>query len=123
MHKRVIVFLGKPGAGKGTQGALLAKKRGWAHISTGDLLREKLKDNDEIVGELKKIMGKGELVPPNLIVPILKKRLDNVDCQEGCILDGFPRNVEQAKELEKSDIRVTDLIYFHINYYQPIVEV
>ncbi len=97
-----LIFVGPQGSGKGTQAKRIAKRFGFCHISSGDLLRE-------VTGDLKlevdKFMNKGDLVPDELIVRILKERLKKVDCKKGFILDGFPRNVSQVKELAK----ITDI--------------
>ena len=97
-----LIFVGPQGSGKGTQAKRIAKRFGFCHISSGDLLRE-------VTGDLKlevdRFMNKGDLVPDELIVRILKERLKKVDCKKGFILDGFPRNVSQVKELAK----ITDI--------------
>jgi len=93
-----LIFLGKQGSGKGTQGKIIADKLGIFHISTGDLLRSA---TGKIKLEIDSYINKGNLVPDELIFKILKERLHDKETQEGFILDGFPRNLEQAKELEK----------------------
>ena len=97
-----LIFVGPQGSGKGTQAKRIAKRFGFCHISSGDLLRE-------VTGDLKlevdRFMNKGDLVPDELIIRILKERLKKVDCKKGFILDGFPRNVSQVKELAK----ITDI--------------
>lgn len=98
---KVIILLGPPGAGKGSQAALLKEKGEVAHISTGDLLRENIKKGTEEGLEAKTFMDKGELVPDNLIFEMLFGRVAEDDCQKGFILDGFPRNLAQAEELKK----------------------
>lgn len=90
-----------PGAGKGSQAALLKEKGEVAHISTGDLLRNNIKRGTEEGNEAKTFMDKGELVPDNLISEMLFGRVAEDDCQKGFILDGFPRNLAQAEELKK----------------------
>lgn len=93
-----IIFFGPQGSGKGTQAEIISEKLGIPHISTGDLFRE-------LKGALKKkvdvYMSKGELVPDELTLEILNKRLSKKDCKRGFILDGFPRDLEQAKLLDK----------------------
>ncbi len=99
--KSKIVLLGPPGSGKGTYASRLEKKFGWPQISTGDLLRQSVKKDTELGKEAKKYMDEGKLVPNEIVIKLLKERISKDDCEEGFILDGFPRSLEQAKELEK----------------------
>lgn len=94
-----IVFLGPPGAGKGTQAAFACQEYGLVHISTGDLLRAELKSETPLGKELKAYIEKGELVPDDLIVEMVRERLKKDDCKSGFLLDGFPRTVPQADAL------------------------
>ncbi len=94
-----IVFLGPPGAGKGTQAAFACSEYGLAHISTGDLLRAELKTETDLSKEIKAYLEKGELVPDQLIVQMVRERLQQEDCKNGFLLDGFPRTVPQADAL------------------------
>lgn len=93
-----LIFIGPQGSGKGTQAKIISEKLGFVHISTGDLLRS-------LEGDLKKeadeYMQSGKLVPDEFIIKILKNRLEKEDCKKGVILDGFPRNLNQAEELDK----------------------
>ena len=93
-----LIFVGPQGCGKGTQAKIVAKELGVCHISTGDLLRGV---DGELKAEVGSYMEKGVLVPDELIVRILKKRIAEEDCENGFILDGFPRNLNQAGELDK----------------------
>ena len=95
-----FIFLGSPGAGKGTQAALLSAKLGIPHISTGDMLREELKKGTSLGLKVKAFMAKGELVPDQLILEVMRKRLEEKDCEAGFILDGFPRTLVQAEDLD-----------------------
>jgi adenylate kinase len=95
-----IVLLGPPGAGKGTQAKILAEKTKLAHISSGDLFRENLKNQTELGKLAKSFMDKGELVPDNVTISMIKDRLTRPDCEAGAILDGFPRTPAQADALE-----------------------
>lgn len=97
-----IILLGPPGAGKGTQAKLLKDNFALAHISTGDLLRKAVCDNTPIGKTVKQYMDKGDLVPDGLVVELLKERLSCGDTNGGFILDGFPRNVNQAQILDKA---------------------
>lgn len=95
-----IVLLGGPGAGKGTQAQRLVAEYGVAHISTGDLLRAAIKNGTELGKQAKSYMDKGQLVPDELVVNLVKERLADDDAQKCFILDGFPRNTAQAVVLD-----------------------
>lgn len=96
-----LVFLGPPGAGKGTQAKYLQDHHGFVQLSTGDMLRAAVAAETEIGLLAKDIMAKGDLVPDEVVVGIISDRIDEDDCQKGFILDGFPRNVPQAKALSQ----------------------
>jgi len=96
-----IVLLGPPGVGKGTQANILAKKTGLAHISSGDLFRENIKNETDLGKLAKSFMDKGELVPDDVTIAMIKDRLAGPDCKAGAILDGFPRTPVQAVALQK----------------------
>lgn len=96
-----IVLLGAPGSGKGTVGKILAENLKLAHISTGDLFRENLKNETELGKQAKQYMDKGELVPDELTVKMLEKRMEKADVANGAILDGFPRTTNQAIVLDE----------------------
>ncbi len=106
-----IVLFGPPGSGKGTQAVKLAKKYNLVHISTGDLLRSEVANQTKLGLEAKKIMDAGELVPDEIVIGMIKKQLEEHKAGKGFIFDGFPRTVEQARELRKAltdyDERVT----------------
>jgi adenylate kinase len=95
-----LILLGAPGAGKGTQAATMAAATGLAHIATGDLFRENIRNETELGKQAKLHVERGELVPDELTVRMLLDRLERPDCQKGCLLDGFPRTVDQAKALD-----------------------
>jgi adenylate kinase len=95
-----IVLLGPPGSGKGTQAALLVEHLGLPHISTGELLRDAVKSGSELGVRAKSIIDKGELVPDDIVSDMLEERLGQADVAGGFILDGYPRNVAQAKSLD-----------------------
>ncbi|WP_058485946.1 adenylate kinase [Defluviitalea phaphyphila] len=97
-----IIMLGAPGAGKGTQALLLSKKFNIPQISTGDIFRMHIKNKTELGKKAKEYMDKGLLVPDDLVVEIVKNRLIEEDCKNGFILDGFPRTIPQAEELDKA---------------------
>lgn len=98
---KYIVLLGPPGAGKGTQAKFLSETTGLAHISSGDLFRENLKNQTELGKLAKSFMDKGELVPDNVTIDMIRDRLSRPDCKDGAILDGFPRTPAQADALEE----------------------
>lgn len=97
-----LIFLGPPGTGKGTQAERISVELGIAHISTGEMFRQLAEEGNPIGVEAKeKYWGKGNLVPDDITVKLVKERLSKPDCQKGFILDGFPRTLNQAKELNK----------------------
>jgi adenylate kinase len=96
-----LIMLGAPGAGKGTQAAQIAKARGISKISTGDILREAVHNGTEIGRRASDIMARGELVSDDVMIRIVRERLDQKDVRDGFILDGFPRTVAQAEALDE----------------------
>ena len=96
-----IVLLGPPGVGKGTQAEILAEKTKLAHVSSGDLFRENIKNQTELGKLAKSFMDKGELVPDGVTISMIRDRISRPDCEAGTILDGFPRTPNQADALEK----------------------
>ncbi len=101
-----IIFLGPPGAGKGTQAQIAAEKYGLLHVSTGDILRDNVKRGTDIGKQAKKYMDAGQLVPDNILIDIIKDRLAQPDCKKGFILDGFPRTLAQAEALSEAGVAV-----------------
>jgi adenylate kinase len=97
-----IIFLGAPGAGKGTQAAELASELGLVHVATGDLFRQALERGTELGLKAKSYMEKGTLVPNQITIGLVLERLSEPDCSGGAILDGFPRNLEQAEALDEA---------------------
>ena len=96
--KKKLLFIGPPGAGKGTQANLFCSKYGLDHLSTGDLLRDEVSSGSDLGLQASEIMNKGELVSDELVLSIVEGRLDNI--KKGWLLDGFPRNVSQANALK-----------------------
>ena len=96
--KKKLLFIGPPGAGKGTQANLFCSKYGLDHLSTGDLLRDEVSSGSDLGLQASEIMNKGELVSDELVLSIVEGRLDNI--KKGWLLDGFPRNVNQANALK-----------------------
>ncbi len=96
-----LIFLGPPGAGKGTLAGLVSKHLGVPHISTGDIFRDAIKRETELGKKVKEIVGRGDLVPDELTVSLVRERLTQSDAAGGFIFDGFPRTIPQAEALEK----------------------
>ncbi len=96
-----LIMAGPPGAGKGTQAAMLAERLGITHVASGDLFREALKAETELGLTAKSYMDRGELVPDEVTIAMIRERLLKPDYDEGIILDGFPRTIEQAKALKE----------------------
>lgn len=96
-----LIIMGPPGAGKGTQAALIKEAFNIPHISTGDMFREAMKNATPLGIEAKSYIDKGELVPDSVTIGLVKERLSNKDCQEGFLLDGFPRTIPQAEALNE----------------------
>jgi len=96
-----LIMLGPPGAGKGTQAALLAERLGIPHVASGDLFRDAVSAQTELGLTAKSYMDRGELVPDDVTVAMVRERLLKPDCEKGIILDGFPRTIDQAEALRK----------------------
>ena len=105
-----LILLGAPGAGKGTQAEVICAAKGIPAISTGNMLREAVKNGTESGLNAKKYMDAGELVPDEVVIGILKDRIAEEDCKNGFILDGFPRTVPQAEALEKMGVQIDKVI-------------
>ncbi len=141
-----LIFLGAPGAGKGTQAEVVSEHLGIPTISTGNIIREALKSGSEMGMKAKAYMESGNLVPDEIVIGIIQERLAEPDCQNGFILDGFPRTIPQAEALDRMgividrviDIEVADDVIaqrvsgrraclkcgstYHIEYKRPAVE-
>ena len=115
-----IVFFGPPGSGKGTQAKLLAKELNILHLSTGDILREKLSDGDSLSIKLKEVMSSGNLVSDEILNQIIANKLMSKECRKGFILDGYPRTISQSEFLltfSKSNSLNLDIIFdFKIDF-------
>jgi adenylate kinase len=97
----ILILLGPPGSGKGTQAKRLEDGRGLVQLSTGDMLRAAVASGNEMGQQAKKVMDVGELMPDEIMIQIISDRIDEPDCQNGFILDGFPRTTPQAEALDK----------------------
>lgn len=105
-----IIFIGAPGAGKGTQSEFISRHFGIPAISTGNIIRKAVKDGTPLGKQVKSYMDNGTLVPDELVIDLIKERLAEPDCKEGFILDGFPRTVVQARALENMGVRIDSVI-------------
>lgn len=105
-----IIFLGAPGAGKGTQAEIVSKKLSIPTVSTGNIIRAALKDETEMGLKAKEYIEAGKLVPDDVVIGIIKDRLSENDCAKGFILDGFPRTIPQAKALDDMGIVIDKVI-------------
>ena len=116
---RAVIFLGPPGAGKGTQAKELARKYGVPHLSTGDMLREHVSQGTPLGLEAKPIMARGDLVPDSLVLKMVRERIERPDCAHGFVFDGFPRTVAQAQYLgvllRSHGYRTALVVYFAID--------
>jgi len=110
---RRLVFLGPPGVGKGTQARRLAADFSLAHISTGDILRETVKQNTPLAQKVRSYMERGTLVPDEVVLDLLLERMRQPDVKKGYILDGYPRNIRQAYDLEKAGVAIDAVVYFY----------
>lgn len=99
---RIVVLLGAPGVGKGTQGIRLGRELGWAHVSTGDLLRAARRDGSALGLEARKYMDAGKLVPDGVMVDLVREHLADLGSGTGVVFDGFPRTVQQAEALDRA---------------------
>ena len=110
----ILIFFGPPGAGKGTQANLVSKNIGIPHLSTGDILRDILKKENDISKKIKKIIDSGKLVSDDILNQIVSDRINKQDCLNGYILDGYPRTMEQAfffdKLLKSKNMKISSII-------------
>ena len=110
-----IIFLGAPGAGKGTQADRVSVRLGIPTISTGAIIRSAIKDGTKMGLEAKKFIEAGALVPDNVVIEIVKERLSKSDCDKGYILDGFPRSVPQAQALDDMGVHLDKVISLEVS--------
>ncbi len=114
-----IVMLGAPGAGKGTQAAMICDKYNIPHVSTGDIFRSNIKNGTELGKKAKAFMDQGKLVPDELTIELLLDRVAQADCQNGYVLDGFPRTIPQAEVLTEALAKSGEKVDFAINVDVP----
>ena len=105
-----LIILGPPGAGKGTQAAFIASEQNIPHISTGDMLREAIKNGTELGLQAKAVMDAGNLVSDELIIELVKERISKDDCKNGFLFDGFPRTIPQAEALQENNVVINGVI-------------
>lgn len=108
--RKCLILIGAPGSGKGTHSDILSKRLEVAHISTGDILRREINSNTDIGKKIQNMLESGNLVPDSIMVELLKKRLTEKDCDNGFILDGYPRTLEQVESINKifNDLLITE---------------
>ncbi len=116
-----IILLGAPGAGKGTQSNYISKSLGIPQISTGDMLRSAVAAGTPLGIAAKKIMDAGQLVSDEIIIGLVKERLEEPDCANGCLFDGFPRTLPQAEALGKDGIRIDHVVEINVEDKEIIV--
>lgn len=113
-----VILLGPPGAGKGTQAAVLVERTRMVHVSSGDLFRAALRDGTELGLRARSYMDRGELVPDEVVIGMIMERISQPDCQEGVLFDGFPRTTDQAQALEtmlnQRERRIDAVLYFRV---------
>ena len=114
-----IIMLGAPGAGKGTQAKKIAAKYGIPHISTGDIFRANIKNGTELGKKAKTYMDQGLLVPDELVVDLVVDRVNQDDCKNGYVLDGFPRTIPQAEALTEALEKMGQKVDFAIDVNVP----
>lgn len=114
------MFIGPPGVGKGTYATAISRRYGIPHISTGDTLREEIRRGSALGARVRAYVERGELVPDDVIIELVGERLSREDCKRGFILDGFPRTLRQAEELDK--MTELDLVLNFVAPYEVIIE-
>ena len=115
-----IILLGAPGVGKGTQAKFICNRFAIPQISTGDMLRESVRDGSSLGRKVKKVMDQGALVTDDIIIDLVKDRIKKDDCQEGYLFDGFPRTIPQAEALAQQNIRIDSVIEIKVEDDQII---
>jgi len=116
----ILILLGPPGSGKGTQAGFIKNKLNVPHLSTGDILRKSVKDATDLGKIVDEIMGKGKLVPDSLVLDLIRERILEEDCKKGFILDGYPRNIAQAESLnfvlEELNMKIDQIIFLDVDF-------
>lgn len=121
----IVVLLGPPGSGKGTQAKRLSSERHWPQLSTGDMLRTAISKGTQVGLEAKALMDKGSLVPDSVVVRLIAERTEDADCKAGFVLDGFPRNAAQAEALDlmlsRMNRKVDRAVLFEISDQELVI--
>ncbi len=116
----ILILLGPPGSGKGTQAHFIKNKLNVPHLSTGDILRKSVKDATDLGKMVDEIMGKGKLVSDSLVLDLIRERILEQDCKKGFILDGYPRNIVQAESLkfvlEEINMKIDQIIFLDVDF-------
>lgn len=110
-----IIFLGAPGAGKGTQSAIISERLNIPTISTGNMIREAIRNQLDMGKKAKDYIDKGKLVPDEVVIGIVKERIKREDCKNGFILDGFPRTISQAEALDNMNVKIDKVIDINVD--------
>lgn len=119
--QKVVILLGPPGSGKGTQAVRLSKELGMPHVSTGDLFRDNLSRNTDLGKRAKSFMEAGKLVPDELVIEMLLDRVSRSDCSKGYLLDGFPRTLVQADALDKHLGKGNDVVALDLRVTNDVI--
>ncbi len=114
-RKISLILLGAPGAGKGTQAEIISERYSIPAISTGAIIREAIASGSELGIKVQEYTNRGDLVPDEVVIDIIKERLSKPDCEGGFILDGFPRTVPQAEALDRRGVEITDVISIEVS--------
>ena len=110
-----LILLGMPGAGKGTQAEIIQREQGIANVSTGAMMREVSRAESELGRKVQEYLSSGRLVPDNIIIEMLVETISKNDCENGFLLDGFPRNLDQAKALEEAEVEINLILFLKIS--------
>tara|TARA_B100000073_G_scaffold41044_2_gene30801 strand:+ start:786 stop:1421 length:636 start_codon:yes stop_codon:yes gene_type:complete len=110
-----LILLGMPGAGKGTQAEIIQREQGIANVSTGAMMREVSRAESDLGRKVQEYLSSGRLVPDNIIIEMLVERISQNDCENGFLLDGFPRNLGQAKALEEAEVEINLILFLKIS--------
>ena len=110
-----IVLFGPPGAGKGTQAEIIQREQGIANVSTGAMMREVSRAETDLGKKVQEYLSTGKLVPDDIIIQMLVERISQSDCENGFLLDGFPRNLDQAKALDEAKVEINLILFLKIS--------
>ena len=110
-----LILLGMPGAGKGTQAEIIQREQGIANVSTGAMMREVSRAETDLGKKVQEYLSAGKLVPDDIIIQMLVERISQSDCENGFLLDGFPRNLDQAKALDEAKVEINLILFLKIS--------